>query len=262
LLAALTSAAPLDAQQRSLPRLIFSISPGVVFGGSLWEIDRQPAAILGLVGPTVFDTMAIRRRLKPGLAVGFTATLYPSEHLGLSFEAMYLGQIRDDDCRMISEDLVLDPAGKNGQICQDINQQERTAATTGFYLGGVYRFTPRGFATPYLRLQGGVSLRSTSITEVSGRFVEGDGVPQDRVIIRDDSPTTIAPSFAVSAGVMIPISAGYRVTLEVRDHIIRMERITGPAEVGRAPTEGFFHHGIAVTLGFNIVLERKRGRRY
>ena len=238
--------------------MFLTINAGVVFGGDLWTIDRQPVVI---IGTTEFDTMRIERQLTPGLAAGLSATLYTSPHLGFSFEAMYLGQNTDDNCTMISENTAFDPERRNFQTCRSINQIERSVATTGFYLGANYRFAPRGAFSPYLRLQGGVSIRSSSVVETFGAFVAG-GQPQERLIIRDPEETVVAPTAAISAGIMIPISAGYSASFEIRDHIIQMQRLTGPAVVGIAPTENYYKHSIALTFGFSIVLEKKRGRRY
>ncbi len=261
LLAALIAAPRVAAQQRAQPRMFLTINAGVVFGGELWTVERQPVAILGITGDAVFDTMRISRQLSPGLAAGLSATLYTSPHLGFSFEAMYLGQSTDDNCIMISENTALDPQRRNFQTCRTINQIERSVATTGFYLGANYRFAPRGAFSPYLRLQGGVSIRSSSVVETFGAFAV-NGQPQERLIIRDPDPTVVAPTAAISAGVMIPLSAGYSVNLEIRDHLIQMQRVTGPAVIGIAPTENYYKHSIAFTFGFSIVLEKKRGRRY
>ncbi len=261
-LAAAMGAAPLPAQERSQPRLFLTINAGIVFGGDLWTLPEQPVAIIG-GGGFDFDTMHIARRLNPGLAAGLTAALFMSRHFGLTFEAMYLGQHIDDDCTMVAENAALDPQRRNAQVCRSITQKETSVATTGFYLGAMYRFAPGGFATPFLRVQGGVSLRNTSVVETSGAFLDADGTVRDRVIIVDPDDSYTAPTMAISAGVMIPVSPGYQFTLEVRDHIIRMQRVTGPAVApARHPTEGFYDHAITVTVGFSIVLEKKRGRRY
>ncbi len=160
LIAATATTAPLAAQEGAQPRLFFTVNAGVVFGGNLWTVDRQPVA---LIGGAAFDTMRISRQLSPGLAAGLSATLYTSPHLGFSFEAMYLGQSNDDNCIMIAENTALDPQRRNFQTCRSINQIERSVATTGFYLGANYRFAPRSDFSPYLRLQGGVSIRSSSV---------------------------------------------------------------------------------------------------
>ena len=258
LTATTVTAAPLAAQEGAQPRLFFTINAGVVFGGDLWTVDRQPVAI---IGTAAFDTMRISRQLTPGLAVGLTATLYTSKHLGFSFEAEYLGQSTDDACRMESENAELDPQRRNFQTCQSTNQIERSVATTGFYLGANYRLAPRGAFSPYLRLQGGVSIRNSSVVETFGAFVT-DGERQERVIILDRSGTRIAPTAGIVLGVAIPLSPSYMASFEVRDHLIQMQRVTGPAVVGIAPTENFYMHTFAVTFGFSIMLEKKRGRRY
>ncbi len=261
LIATTATAAPLTAQEGAQPRLFFTINAGIVFGGNMWTVERQPVAIIGGVA---FDTMRISRQLTPGLAAGLTATLYTSEHLGFSFEAEYLGQVIDDDCRMVFESDI-DPQRRNAQVCETMNQIQTTASTTGFYLGANYRFTPRGAFSPYIRLEGGVSLRNTSVVEASGVFIAADNTLQERVVIQDRSGTRIAPTAGIALGVIIPLSPSYLVSFEVRDHLIQMQRVTGPAgeEVpGIAPTENFYMNAFAVSFGFSIVLEKKRGRRY
>ena len=258
LTATTVTAAPLAAQEGAQPRLFFTINAGVVFGGNLWTVDRQPVAI---IGGAAFDTMRISRQLTSGLAVGLTATLYTSAHLGFSFEAEYLGQVIDDACTMIFES-GLDPQRRNAQVCETMDQIQPTASTTGFYLGANYRFSPRGAFSPYVRLQGGVSLRNTSVVEASGVFVGDDNSIQERVIIQDRSGTRVAPTAGIALGVIIPLSPSYLVSFEVRDHLIQMQRVTGPAVVGIAPTENYYMNAFAVTFGFSIVLEKKRGRRY
>ena len=258
LIATTVTATPLAAQEGAQPRLFFTINAGIVFGGSMWTVEKQPVVI---VGGAAFDTMRISRQLTPGLAAGLTATLYTSTHLGFSFEAMYLGQIIDDDCTMVF-DSGFDPQQRNAQVCNSMDQIQTTASTSGFYLGANYRFTPRGAFSPYVRIQGGVSLRNTSVVEASGVFVGSDNTRQERVVIRDRSGTRIAPTVGLALGFIIPISPSYLVSFEARDHLIQMQRVTGPAVVGIAPTENFYMHAFAITFGFSIVLEKKRGRRY
>jgi hypothetical protein len=252
-----TIGVPLAAQEGPQPRLFFTINGGIVFGGDMWTVERQPVA---LIGGLAVDTMRISRKLTSGLAAGLTATIYTSRHLGFSFEAEYLAHAIDDECTMVYNS-GLDPQERNAQVCNTMDQIQRTASTTGFYLGANYRFSPRGAFSPYVRLQGGVSIRNASVVEASGVFVEND-VAQERVVIRDRDGTTIAPTAGIALGVIIPISPSYLVSLEVRDHLIQMQRVTGPAVVGIAPTENFYMHAFAVTFGFSIVLEKKRGRRY
>jgi len=264
-LAGLLAASAAAAQQGSQPQLFITINAGAVFGGDLWTVDRQPVAIIG-APTTAPDTMRITRRLEPGLAAGLTFTVFPWRNLGLSFEAMYLGQGVDDGCSMVYEDQDTDPQRRNNQVCESISGKEITAATTTFTLGGFYRFSPRGAFSPFLRAQAGISLRNESVVEVSGFFLEqGSTAPQDRIVIPDPEGTTAGFTAALSAGIMIPISSGYSVTLEVRDHLITMQRLLAPWDpaVSRNPqTESYLSHAFTFTVGFSIVLERKRGRRY
>jgi hypothetical protein len=61
----------------------------------------------------------------------------------------------------------------------------------------------------------------------------------------------------------MPLSPGYRFRLEVRDQLARIEVATGPANSAAiVPFEKRTFHQLAMVLGYDIVLEQKRGRRY
>jgi hypothetical protein len=49
----------------------------------------------------------------------------------------------------------------------------------------------------------------------------------------------------------------------VRDDYFAMERVTGPANaLGDAPTDTGWYHHVSLTIGFDIVFDRRRPRRY
>ena len=65
-------------------------------------------------------------------------------------------------------------------------------------------------------------------------------------------------------GVTAPIGPGYQLRIEARDVYASFRVVTGPAtRQGLGATAGTkpFHH-VALTIGLDIVLEQKRGRRY
>ena len=135
------------------------------------------------------------------------------------------------------------------------------AGFAGFYLGVTYRFASRGAISPYVRLQGGVTVRSSSMVETSGRFVSA-GTEGERVIYLGKSSTTASPSAVGGIGVMVPLAPGYLLRMELADHAIRMERVTGPDLLANPPTETFFDHVPSFTVSIDIVLEQRRGRRF
>jgi len=250
------------AQVNPEPRLIFSIFGGVAKSPDLYEIPRQP---LLLVFAPEYDTLAVHRRTTTAPTVGVNATVYRSSGFGLVAEAAYVGIRIDDDCRLLYEHT--DLQRRNYQVCTDIARRVGTVSNVGFTLGGAYRLASRSAVSPYVRLQGGIAIQSASLVEMVGTYneVTTDNriVPRDRVIIQDESTVSVHPMFAGALGISFALSPGYHIRAEVRDHLMRFQRPTGPADdQGDVPIEGFWGHAPALVFGFDIVLERRRGRRY
>jgi hypothetical protein len=97
---------------------------------------------------------------------------------------------------------------------------------------------------------------------MSGRYQSG-GQLRDRPVILDDRTTSVHPMFVGALGVMFSLGSGYQLRAELRDNLMLLERPTGPAnELARVNKESFWSHVPAIVFGFDIVLQKKRGRRY
>lgn len=263
LFTAVVSPQSIRAQTGAEPRLIFSFYGGVAKGPDIYQVPRQPLFLL--FQTDLHDTLQLTRNLTTAPTVGMNASLYQPSGFGLTAEIAYVGLRIDDFCRMIFEHT--DPQLRNQQVCNDISSRTLTVSNVGITLGGAYRLWARNPVTPYVRVQGGVGIRSTSIVETVGRYnaVGIDGVvrPTDRVVINDDSDVVVRPFFVGAAGVTLEVARGYQIRVEIRDHLMRLERPTGPAnDLAQVNTEGFWGHAPALVFGFDIVLEQKRGRRY
>jgi hypothetical protein len=261
----LGSALPEDgsAQTAPDPRLIFSIFGGVAWHGDLWHIPKQP--YLTLLPFQTYDTLNLRRRLTTGPTLGLNATLYGSSNWGLSAEVTYVGLRKDTDCSFVY--LVPDDQKRNEQVCNDVAATVKSASNVGFSLGGAFRFTTRSAVTPYARLHAGLSVRSSSLVQVVGRLAitlpDGSVALRERAVISDEQNVSIYPLVGGAAGVMFTLSPGYQIRAELRDQLMILQRPTGPAnDLAVAEIESFIGHAPALVFGFDIVLERKRGRRY
>jgi hypothetical protein len=127
----------------------------------------------------------------------------------------------------------------------------------------LFRFAPGGGLKPYLRAQGGITTRQSSTVEVTGSFLDENLVRQTVLIIGDPDPAALHPTASFGVGVMLPFATGYQARLELRDGLLLVERITGPADaLAVAPTETRLFHSVALVLMLDIVLEQRRGRRY
>lgn len=264
LLLALTLGSPgtgLDAQTRSEPQLLLTIFGGVSGGAGLFSGIRQP--FTRVEDPVGVDTIELGRRLSPAIVFGASTTYFPSPHLGLSAEIAFLGLGRDDTCRMVYVDPALPGRGYNNQMCDDIAGKGGSASTIAFYLGAMYRFAPRGGVKPYVRGQAGFTTRNGSTVEMSGRFVDELGVLRNRLVMGDPDPNDFDPSAALGVGLMLAFAPGYQARIEFRDHVLYVDRAAGPADVfGAVPIERTVVHSPGLVLMLDIVLERKRGRRY
>jgi hypothetical protein len=249
------------AQSRPEPQLLLTMFGGAVSGATLYESMRQPLALLE--DPSAVDTLALSRRISPSITIGASATYFPIAAFGLSGEITFLAFGLDDSCTLTYTASTPARTGYNEQICADIASKGLSASTIAFYVGGLYRFLPRGAVKPYVRAQAGFAVRSGSTVEVSGRFLDGTGTVRDRLVIEDLDPGSLAPSASFGVGVMVPFAPGYQARLEFRDHLLAVDRVSGPANaLAQAPTEGMLAHSVGLVITLDIVLEQRRGRRY
>ncbi len=251
------------AQTNPDPRLMFSIFGGVAWHGDLWHIPKQQ--YLTLLPQQQWDTLNLRRRLTTGPVVGVNGTFFSSSHWGLSGEIVYVGLRKDSDCSFVH--LTPDAQHRNEQVCNDIAATVTTASNVGISLGGAFRFSTRSLVTPYARLHGGLSIRSSSLVQVTGRVTvtlpDGTVALRERVVIRDEQDIRLYPLVGAAAGIMFSVSPGYQIRFELRDQLMVLQRPTGPAnDLAVAEIENFLGHSPALVFGIDVVLEQRRGRRY
>ena len=251
------------AQERPEPRLVLSAFAGIAGGRHLWAINRQPLFVLGTEAAPRYDTLRLSRDIRPGPVLGFAGSFFQSPSLGITGEIIFLGLSTDDHCAVTYENPGADPFTRNAVLCADIDEHSVSPTTVGFYAGATYRAFPRAFASPYLRAEVGVATRSGSTVDTEGAYIDAGGAVRRRAVIVDAPSATPVPSAGVALGVMIPVAAGHQARLELRDQLIPVKRATGVADaLATAPTSTALVHSVSLTAGIDIVLERKRGRRY
>jgi hypothetical protein len=260
MIAALAAAAPAAAQTRPQPQLLLTIVGGVSSGSNLWEINRQPFA--RRLDPATLDTLRLTRAIGSAVTLGAGATIFPRPNLGLTGEILYLGYDLDDGCEMVYVDPALINFGENDAICADIRRVGSSAVTLAFTGGALLRLLSRSFASPYLRLGAGISVRNSSTVEMQGRFLL-DNTSQTRLVIDDPGGGAVHPTAMGGLGVMIPFARGYQARLEIRDQLLFARRATGPAGALLVPPTGLgLKHSVGFLVQLDVVLEQRRGRRY
>jgi hypothetical protein len=249
-----TEVRPAWGQTKDQARLIFTVSGGVVLGRSLWAINAQPVQFI-----TPADTFALQRRIRSSLALGFGGTYFAGDHLGLAADGFLIGLGFEDGCRMVFSS----GAAEVVSTCQSIQGTTKSATAVGLTAGPIYRFTSRNLFAPYVRANVGVVFSNQSSIRTVGSFNTPDGI-SDLIVYDDDHESRVEPMLGLGAGVTAAIGPGYQLRWEVRDNITGVQKVTAATPQARVvpPHEVTYKHLFSISIGFDVVLERRRGRRY
>ena len=246
---------PAEAQRTGdQARLIFSLSGGVVGGKRLWNISPQPIQPSGAV-----DTFAVARRIRSNLVIGFSGTYYPGAHLGLMLEGFLVGLGFEDSCNQ----LFSTGSSAVASACTSIQGAEKAATSVILSAGPVFRLNSQSLISPYARLGAGLIFSNQSSLSMSGTFESGTG-PVSLPVYTDDHESRVEPAAALGVGFTAAVAKGYQLRWELRDNVVGVQRVTAPsAQSGVIPPHELdFKHLFSLTIGVDVVLERRRGRRY
>lgn len=247
-------ARPLAAQRtHDESRLVIGVAGGWIGGKALWHVEQPVSA--AAPRPDVFD---IHRDLRSNITLAGQGTYFASPHFGLTGEATYLGIGTRDQCALIN------PTGDfvNEQACRSIAGNDRSASGVALLGGVVLRPFSRSLFQPYLRALGGMSLVPRSTVELVAVF--GTANEGALPIYTGNTSHEVRPTATVGFGIATAARSGYQVRLEVRNTWVSLPVITGPNPAENMPglVKSKYIALPSVTLGFDVVLEKRRGRRY
>lgn len=236
-------------------RLVFTVSIGAVGGKDLWSVDRQPVQFT----PTA-DTFRLDRRIRSTLGVGFGGAYFPGDNLGFTAEGFLLGLGFEDNCRHVFSSGSTDAAA----VCQSIQGKKKAATSVVLSGGTIFRLRGRQLVSPYARVNLGLAFSTQSSIRMLGEHPTISGFPATKVVYADDHNSRVDPSLALGLGFTAAVAKGYNLRWEIRDNIVGVSRVTGSVPVSDVvpPHERAFKHLFSMTVGFDVVLERKKGRRY
>jgi len=255
---------PAAAQTGSQNNLVLTVFAGAVTGHTLWTVGKQPITVLGDTSGR-YDTLRLSRQVSSSLVLGVTATYFPWPHVGFHAEVSYLGLPVDSYCNGVYYHP--DTSGgidlrRNEQMCDDIQAQAGFGGAISVFTGVTLRAASRRAFSPYVRGSVGFVSQPRSMIEMNAAFVDPGGL-QIRQILADPKPRNTSVMFGAAVGFTSPLGTGYQFRFEARDVVTSLERLLGPANsLGIGPTAARSYHHFSLTLGFDVVLERKRGRRY
>lgn len=235
-------------------RLVFTVSAGFVGGSRLWSMGPQP---IQFIDPA--DTFALDRRIRSTLAVGFGGAYFPGENLGFTAEGFLVGLGFEDNCRHVFSS----GSGDVAAVCRSIQGRKKAATSVILSGGTIFRLNSRKLFSPYGRVNLGLVFSDQSSLRTLGEFPTDSG-PATLVVYSDDKNSRVDPAIALGLGFTAAIAKGYNLRWEVRDNIVGVQRVTSTIPVAgfEPPHERIFKHLFSITLGFDVVLERRKGRRY
>lgn len=235
-------------------RLIFTVSGGIVVGRHLWSIDKQAVQF---IDPA--DTFALSRRITSNLAVGFSGTYFGGEHLGIGVEGFLVGLGFEDSCRQVFSSGSLDVT----TACRSIQGATKSATSVFLSAGPVFRINSRSPISPYARANLGLVFSNQSSIRTVGHFLAPEG-QVDLIVYDDNHDSRVEPALGIGGGFTAAIARGYQLRWEARDNIVGVQKVTSSTTEARVvpPHELEFKHLFSMTIGFDVVLERRRGRRY
>ncbi len=235
-------------------KLVLGVAAGYIGGAALWTVAAQPI----LTNTEARDIFAIDRRLRANVTFVGQATWFPRANLGFTGEVAYIGLGTIDRCTLVAASG--DPL--NRLVCRTLDGNARPASAVSLGGGAMLRPLSRAPLQPYVRGTAGLTLapRST-IRTIATIGVFGDTAftvyPQ---VDGNDAKLT----GAVAIGLATSATPGYQFRVEFRNTFVRLPIVTGPARFqGEVPPTGSTWKALpSLLIGFDIVLEKRRGRRY
>lgn len=252
--AVLLAAAPLGAQAtHDEARMTVGVAGGWISGAGLWSV-RQPV----FANNSQIDLFSIARDVRPSLLLSAQLTYFPKPKFGWTGELTYLGLGTTDGCA------ILDDHGDvfNRLACGALAGHKRAASGVAALGGIIYRLSSRGDLQPYLRAQAGIGLVPRSTTAVTAFFGQDNDTALP--IYLEEGGKEVKPVGALSLGLATAVRNGYQFRLEARGTAIQLATVTGPTAAGSlTPETGSKWLFLpSITVAWDIVLEKRRGRRY
>ena len=255
-LGCLAVAGPAHAQKtEDEARLVFTMGLTYTSGSDLWSVENQPILAPG----TGFDLVSIDRNLTNSIGILFSGMYFPKPNLGFVGEVFFTGLGLQDGCAVTSAN----PDPRTEEVCASINGNKRSASTVLISVGPVYRVGADQPISPYVRGQVGILVNNLSPIATSGTVVN-NGETLQYVIYEDPTSTRVTPGFVFGAGITAVIGKGWQLRTEVRDNLVQMATVAGPSAPGSDDPEivNKWKNLFSIVVAADIVLEKKRGRRY
>lgn len=248
----------LAAQARSdQSRLSFGIGVGYNGGSDLWSVRDQQ-----IFGAFAIDTADVARIIRPTIGITFLGVYYPNARFGMSGEVHLIGLGYEDRCHLKTAS----GDGDNPVICTALNGKQSPGTAVAATVGGIFRPFPWTGMQPYVRANAGLVLSEQSAIRMTAIYVSPTDTSQVREypLYTDDHPTSISPTLALAVGATGFVGRSYQIRTELKDNLVILKEAQGPVvyEAREPAWRQKVHHIFTLNIGMEVVLEKRRGRRY
>jgi opacity protein-like surface antigen len=244
------------AQTNDEARLTIGISAGWIAAAQLWDVPRQ---IVKLNGDS--DSFHLQRELRSDITISGHGTFFPGPHLGFTGEFTYLGLGTTDACSIVQDSNDPDLTA----VCNAINGEQRPASVTTVQGGIVLRPFSRSFIQLYGKILGGLAFTPSSTISMTSIYGQIGDTLLSVKIYNDDHTREIRPTWTLGAGLATAPSSGYQLRIEVRETWLPETIVTAGDPRGQSfvpPYKTVIKGFPSVMVGFDVVMEKRRGRRY
>jgi hypothetical protein len=252
----LAAGTALSAQTNDEARLTLGMAAGYIGSHVLWTVPNQPI-LSSFDPPSIFR---ITRSTHSDITIGASGVYYPSPHVGYIGEFTYVGLGNSDGCQIAEDggDALL------RAVCDALNGRTGSASIVTVNGGVMLRPFSRSFVQPYLKVVGGLAFTPSSTIAVQSVY----GYIADTALVvtvyDDQSWKPIRPTATLGFGISTAPSSGYQLHVEARETWLGLGEVTGPtSRQGFIPDHRTVYKGyFSFLVGFDIVLAKRRGRRY
>ncbi len=261
ILLAVAPLAPAAAQATGdQARLVFSLVGGAFFGRDLWRVPNQPVVDATNPGAPLIDVLDINRELARSWAVSLSATYYRGDHLGFTGDAVIANLKTKDGCQLA----FASGSTRNAAICDYVNARERSAMSLGVQGGVTLRAASRRAVSPYIRGTAGLFIANLNTIRTTSAYFNPNGEVVSLDIYPSTRTTRLSPMAGLAAGFTSPLTRAYHFRLETRTNLVGINAVDGATVADGAPPRTRVSYGLqwSILAGIDLVLERKRGRRY
>ncbi|HEY4319846.1 MAG TPA: hypothetical protein VGM77_01605 [Gemmatimonadales bacterium] len=248
-----------EAQTSDQARLSLGVFGGWIGPRTIWAVPNQPilSSEPGLYDPDVYS---LRREVRSDITLGGHFTYFSSPHVGFTGEFTYLGLGATDSCQLTQDGG--DPELRDA--CTAIAGQQQSASVTTVQGGLIIRPLAHSTLQPYIKGMFGMAFTPSSMIHMESIYGFIADTLVALTVYNDDSYSPIRPSWTGALGIETAPSSGYQIRVEVRDTWLPISEVTG-ATSGQGyvpPHRTTIRSFPSVLVGFDVVLQKTRGRRY